>query len=40
VIEDTMYIHGLQFRFIDTAGIRDTHDTIENLGIERTFQKL
>ena len=40
VIEDTMYIQGLQFRFIDTAGIRDTHDTIENLGIERTFQKL
>lgn len=40
VIEDTMYIHGLQFRFIDTAGIRDAHDTIESLGIERTFQKL
>lgn len=40
VIEDTMYINGQQFRFIDTAGIRETHDTIESLGIERTFQKL
>lgn len=40
VIEDTIYISGLQFRFIDTAGIRDTHDAIESLGIERTFQKL
>lgn len=40
VIEDTMYINGLQFRFIDTAGIRDTDDTIESLGIERTFQKI
>ena len=40
VIEDTMNLGGITFRFIDTAGIRDTHDTIENLGIERTFQKL
>lgn len=40
VIEDTMNIAGVTFRFIDTAGIRDTKDTIENLGIERTFQKL
>ena len=40
VIEDTINIGGITFRFIDTAGIRDTSDTIENLGIERTFQKI
>ena len=40
VIEDTINIGGVTFRFIDTAGIRETNDTIENLGIERTFQKL
>ncbi len=40
VIEDTVNIGGITFRFIDTAGIRDTNDTIETLGIERTFQKL
>lgn len=40
VIEDTINIGGVTFRFIDTAGIRDTDDTIENLGIERTFQKI
>lgn len=40
VIEDTTNIDGITFRFIDTAGIRDTTDTIESLGIERTFQKL
>lgn len=40
VIEDTINIDGLVFRLIDTAGIRDTEDTIENLGIERTFKKL
>ncbi len=40
VIEDTMNLGGVTFRFIDTAGIRDTKDTIESLGIERTFQKL
>lgn len=40
VIEDTMNLGGITFRFIDTAGIRDTTDTIENLGIERSFQKL
>lgn len=40
VIEDTINIHGITFRFIDTAGIRETTDTIENLGIERTFQKM
>ena len=40
VIEDTIDIRGIQFRFIDTAGIRKTTDTIENMGIERTFKKI
>lgn len=40
VIEDTMNLQGITFRFIDTAGIRETSDTIEHIGIERTFQKL
>ena len=40
VIEDTTQIHGLTFRFIDTAGIRHTDDHVEQLGIERTYQKL
>jgi len=40
VIEDTIQISGITFRFIDTAGIRETSDTIESMGIERTFRKL
>lgn len=40
VIEDTINLGGLTFRFIDTAGIRETTDTIESMGIERTFKKL
>lgn len=40
VIEDTITIGGTLFRFIDTAGIRKTNDTIESMGIERTFKKL
>jgi len=40
VIEDTVVISGVTFRFIDTAGIRETTDVIESLGIERTFRKL
>ncbi len=40
VIEDTMIIQGIQFRFIDTAGIRNTTDTVEKLGIERTYRKI
>lgn len=40
IIEDCINIGGITFRFIDTAGIRETNDTIESLGIERTFQKL
>ena len=40
VIEDTMNIGGVTFRFIDTAGIRHTTDAIETMGIERTFRKI
>ncbi|OUO51164.1 tRNA uridine-5-carboxymethylaminomethyl(34) synthesis GTPase MnmE [Parabacteroides sp. An277] len=40
IIEDTVSIQGQIFRFIDTAGIRDTHDTIEVMGIERSFHAL
>jgi tRNA modification GTPase len=40
VIEDTITIAGTMFRFIDTAGIRETHDKIETMGIERTFRKI
>ena len=39
-IEDTTIINGIQFRFVDTAGIRDTDDIVENIGIERTYQKM
>lgn len=40
VIEDVINIQGLNFRLIDTAGIRDTLDEIESIGIERTFKKI
>lgn len=40
VIEDTININGVTFRLIDTAGLRDTSDEIEQIGIERTFRKL
>jgi tRNA modification GTPase len=39
-IEDTIDIQGVTFRFIDTAGIRQTTDTIEQIGIERTYQAI
>ncbi|MBK9567766.1 MAG: tRNA uridine-5-carboxymethylaminomethyl(34) synthesis GTPase MnmE [Saprospiraceae bacterium] len=39
-IEDTLVIDGIMFRFIDTAGIRETSDILEGLGIERSKQKL
>lgn len=39
-IEDTIDIHGITFRFIDTAGLRQTHDKIEQIGIERTYQAI
>ena len=40
VIEDTTEINGITFRFIDTAGIRKTDDKVEQLGIERAYQKI
>lgn len=38
-VEDELVIEGIKYRFVDTAGIRETTDIIENLGIERTMQK-
>ena len=40
VIEDTINLRGITFRFIDTAGIRQTTDVVESIGIERTYQKM
>ncbi len=40
VIEDTVNLRGITFRFIDTAGIRQTTDVVESIGIERTYQKM
>lgn len=39
-IEETLVIEGLAFRFIDTAGLRESNDEIEQIGIERSFEKL
>lgn len=39
-IEETFNINGIMYRFIDTAGIRETSETIEKIGIERTFKKI
>jgi len=39
-IEDEIVIKGIGFRFIDTAGIRDTKDEIESIGIQKTFDKI
>src|SRR5690606_21198575 len=39
-IEDEINIEGIRFRFIDTAGIRDTRDVIEAQGVERTREKM
>ena len=39
-IEETLNISGKTFRLIDTAGIRETEDTIEKIGIERAFKKI
>lgn len=39
-IEDEISIGGIGFRFIDTAGIRDTKDVVEGLGIQKTFEKM
>lgn len=40
IIEDEMIINGLNFRFIDTAGIRETSDLVESMGIERSRQAI
>jgi tRNA modification GTPase len=39
-IEDTIVIDGLEYRFIDTAGLRETADVIESMGIRRTLDKI
>lgn len=39
-IEETLNLGGVMFRFIDTAGIRETNELVEKIGIERTFRKL
>lgn len=39
-IEDTMVMNGIKFRFIDTAGLRETSDSIEFMGIEKTKEKI
>ncbi|MBQ1184563.1 MAG: tRNA uridine-5-carboxymethylaminomethyl(34) synthesis GTPase MnmE, partial [Muribaculaceae bacterium] len=39
-VEDTMQINGILFRFIDTAGLRDTDDIVENIGIQRAEKKI
>ena len=39
-IEDELIIQGIKFRFIDTAGIRQTDDTVESIGIKKTFAKM
>lgn len=39
-VEDQISLNGINFRFIDTAGIRETRDVVEQMGIERTFEKM
>ena len=39
-IEDELIIEGMSFRFIDTAGIRETKDVVESIGIQKTFEKI
>ena len=39
-IEDELIVEGIKFRFIDTAGIRQTDDSIESIGIEKTYNKM
>lgn len=40
VIEDELVIRGVKFRFVDTAGIRQTEDRIERIGVERAYQQV
>ena len=39
-VEEVINLEGIPFRFIDTAGIRETDETVEQMGIERTFRKI
>lgn len=39
-IEDSIYLDGIAFRFIDTAGIRETNDKVESIGVQRTLEKM
>ena len=39
-IEETLNINGILYRFIDTAGLRNTDETIEKIGIERSYKKI
>jgi len=39
-IEDEMVLNGVSYRFIDTAGIRETSDVVENIGIRKTFENI
>ena len=39
-VEETLNIDGVLFRFIDTAGLRETDEVVEKIGIERTFKKI
>lgn len=39
-IEETLNINGIRYRFIDTAGLRQTDETIERIGIERSYKKI
>ena len=39
-VEETLNLDGILFRFIDTAGIRETSETVEKIGIERTYRKI
>lgn len=40
IIEDSVIINDLEYRFIDTAGLRDTSDVVENMGIQKTREKI
>src|SRR4029079_13042037 len=39
-VEEEIVLEGIKFRFIDTAGLRETHDAIEKIGVEKTFEKM
>ena len=39
-LEETLNLGGILFRFIDTAGIRESEDTVEKMGIERSFRAI